>query len=150
MSTTDHTMKSIIALITLGSLVAPQAALAYGRHVRPYVGTQQTTCWADEYTETYVPGTRSNPGYVRIDVERVEYPCRRGLDTTNVRPYNPNTPDYVPTGRVDDNSCVEGAVIGGALAAGALAAGTRGPDQIWAIPLGVIGGSLIGCQVDGG
>ena len=143
-------MKSIIALFTLGTLIAPQAALATIRGHRPIIGTQQTTCWADEYTETYVPGTRNNPGYVRIDVERIEYPCRRGLDTTNVRPYNPNTPDYVPTGRVDDNSCVEGAVIGGALAAGALAAGTRGPDQIWAIPLGVIGGSLIGCQVDGG
>ena len=138
-------MKRTLALITLAAVTLPTAALA-----RPYVGTRETVCWTDEYTETYIPGTRSNPGYVRIDVERVEYPCRRALNTTNVRPYNPNEPDYVPTGRVDDNSCVEGAVIGGALAAGALAAGTRGPDQIWAIPLGVIGGSLIGCQIDGG
>lgn len=138
-------MKRTLALITLASVTLPTASLA-----RPYVGTRETVCWTDEYTETYIPGTRNNPGYVRIDVERVEYPCRRALNTTNVRPYNPNEPDYVPTGRVDDNSCVEGAVIGGALAAGALAAGTRGPDQIWAIPLGVIGGSLIGCQVDGG
>ena len=138
-------MKRTLALITLAAVTLPTAALA-----RPYVGTRETVCWTDEYTETYIPGTRSNPGYVRIDVERVEYPCRRALNTTNVRPYNPNEPDYVPTGRVDDNSCVEGAVIGGALAAGALAAGTRGPDQIWAIPLGVIGGSMIGCQIDGG
>ena len=138
-------MKRTLALITLAAVTLPTAALA-----RPYVGTRETVCWTDEYTETYIPGTRNNPGYVRIDVERVEYPCRRALNTTNVRPYNPNEPDYVPTGRVDENSCVEGAVIGGALAAGALAAGTRGPDQIWAIPLGVIGGSMIGCQIDGG
>ena len=139
-------MKRAIALGLLGVITAPQVALARS----PYVGTREMVCWRDEYTETYIPGTRNNPGYVRIDVERVEYPCRRRLDTTNIRPYDPNEPDYVPTGRVDDNSCVEGAVIGGALAGGALAAGTRGPDQIWAIPLGVIAGGLVGCQIDGG
>ena len=138
-------MKRALAAITLAAVTLPTVAIA-----RPYVGTREMVCWRDEYTETYIPGTRNNPGYVRIDVERVEYPCRRRLDTTNIRPYNPNEPDYVPTGRVDDNSCVEGAVIGGALAGGALAAGTRGPDQIWAIPLGVIAGGLVGCQIDGG
>ena len=138
-------MKSLIALSTLAALIAPQAALA-----RPYVGTVQTTCWRDEYRETYVPGNRNNPGFVRIDVERVEYPCRRRLDTTNIQPYDPYEPEYVPTGRVDDNSCVEGAIIGGILGGAAVAAGSRGPDMAWAIPLGVVGGGVVGCQIDGG
>ena len=67
-----------------------------------------------------------------------------------IRPYNPNEPDYVPTRPVDDNSCVEGAIIGGILGGAATAAGSRGPDMAWSIPLGVVGGSLIGCQIDGG
>ena len=138
-------MKKLIALATLAAVTLPTAALA-----RPYVGTRETVCWTDEYTETYIPGTRNNPGYVRIDVERVEYPCRRALNTTNVRPYNPNEPDYVPTRPVDDNSCIEGAIIGGILGGAATAAGSRGPDMAWAIPLGVVGGGLVGCQIDGG
>ena len=142
-------MKRLFALLTLGSIIAPQVALARSPH-RGYVGTQETICWRDEYRETYVPGTRRSPGYVRVDVERIEYPCRRRLDTTNIRPWNPNEPDYVPTGRVDDNSCVEGAIIGGILGGAAVAAGSRGPDMAWAIPLGVVGGGLVGCQIDGG
>ena len=51
---------------------------------------------------------------------------------------------------VDDNSCIEGAIIGGILGGAGGAAASRGPDMAWAIPLGVVGGSLVGCQVDGG
>lgn len=131
--------------MTLGSIIVPQASFA-----RPYVGTQEMICYRDEYTETYIPGTRSSPGYVRIDVETVEYPCRRRLDTTNVRPYNPNEPDYVPTGQVDDNSCIEGTIVGGVLGA-ALAGGMSESDSmIWSIPVGAVGGALVGCQLDGG
>ena len=139
-------MKRLFALLTLSSFVAPLGALA-----RPYVGTYEQQCWRDEYTETYIPGTRRNPGYVRVDVERVEVPCRRNrLNTTNIQPYDPYAPDYRPTGPVDDNSCIEGSIIGGILGGAAVAAGSRGPDMAWAIPLGVVGGSLVGCQIDGG
>ena len=140
-------MKRAIALATLAAVTLPTAALA-----RPYVGRMQATCWRDEYRETYIPGNRRNPGYVRVDVERVEFPCRgrNRLDTTNIRPYDPYAPEYVPTGTVDDNSCIEGSIIGGILGGAAVAAGSRGPDMAWAIPLGVVGGSLVGCQIDGG
>ena len=141
-------MKRLIALLTLGTIIVPQAALA--NHGRRYVGTQERTCWRDEYTETYIPGTRRNPGYVRVDVERVSVPCN-----PHASPHNPyifdehDPPNYQPT-NVDDNSCVEGAVLGGILGGAAVAAGSRGPDMAWAIPLGVVGGSLVGCQIDGG
>ena len=40
-------------------------------------------------------------------------------------PYDPDQPHYIPTGNVDDNSCVEGAIIGGILGGAAVAAGSR-------------------------
>lgn len=137
-------MNRLFALLTLGSIIVPQTSFA-----RPYVGTRETTCYRDEYREVYIPGTRNNPGYVRYDVERVEYQCRRALDTTNIGPWEP-TPEYVPVGRQDNNSCIEGSLIGGILGGAAGAAASRGQDMAWAIPVGVVGGALVGCQVDGG
>ena len=139
-------MKRIIALATLGALVAPQAALA-----NRFVGYEQQICYEEEIVEVYVPGNRYTRGYV--DYERVvnEVPCRRNrLDTNNVQPYDPRQPDYRPTRRVDDNSCVEGAILGGILGGGAAALGSRGDGYAWSVPLGVVAGSMIGCQVDGG
>ena len=106
-------MKRIIALGTLAAIVAPQVALA--GHIRHNAGRQEFTCYRNEYRERYVPGTRNSPGYVRHEMRTVEFPCRNRLDTTNIQPYDPYAPDYTPTGRVDDNSCVEGAIIGGIL-----------------------------------
>lgn len=140
-------MKRIIALATLGSIIVPQASVA-----RPYVGYHEAICYRDVYRETYHPGTYNRRGYVSYDVDRVRVPCRRApLNTNNIAPFDPhNPPNYRPVGRVDDNSCVEGAIIGGILGGALTAAGSRGPDMAWAIPLGVVGGGLVGCQVDGG
>ena len=27
---------------------------------------------------------------------------------------------------------------------------SRGDGRLWAIPLGIVGGSMVGCQIDGG
>ena len=48
-------------------------------------------------------------------------------------------------GHVDDNSCIEGSILGGIAGAGAGAALSRG-DGRWC-PLGIVGGSMVGCQV---
>ena len=147
-------MKRALALITLAAVTLPTAALArpWRPHYARYAGVYEETCWRDEYRETYVPGNRNRRGYVRVDVERVKVPCRRApLNTNNIAPFDPhNPPNYHPTRPVDDNSCIEGSIIGGILGGAAVAAGSRGPDMAWAIPLGVVGGSLVGCQIDGG
>ena len=141
-------MKSFIALATLGSIIVPQVALA--NHGHPYVGYEDNVCYRDRYVERYHPGTRYRSGYVTTDVERVRVPCNRN-SARNPYIFDQNDPpNYTPTGRVDDNSCVEGAIIGGILGGAAVAAGSRGPDMAWAIPLGVVSGGIIGCQVDGG
>ena len=103
-------------------------------------GSQQTKCYKNVYREEYVPGTRNSPGYVKKFNERVEVPCENQA----------RTQPYTPQRDVDDNSCVEGSIIGGIL--GGAAGGTLATKKnwIWSIPTGVVGGALVGCQVDGG
>ena len=100
-------------------------------------GTQQTACYETVYREEYVPGTKNNPGYVRRYNERVEVPCPRSQQTTQQQSR-------------DDNSCVEGTVIGGLLGGGIGGLVSRGNGRWIAVPTGAVAGALLGCQVDGG
>ena len=110
--------------------------------------SHQRTCFKSEYREEYIPGTENNPGYVKSYKERVKVPCKN-------RPrrhdhHHHHVPPAPTRSNVDDNSCVEGTVVGGILGGGAAALGSRGDGYAWSVPLGVVGGSLIGCQIDGG
>ena len=105
-----------------------------------------TQCFRDEYREEYVPGTQDKPGHVRHWTEKVEIPCRT---TPSARkPQAPN--DSSKAQKVDDNSCIEGSVIGGLLGTAAGAALSRGDGRWIGVPVGGAAGALIGCQVDGG
>ncbi len=126
----------LIPLLLLASL--PVSAYDYSQSG----GTRQTSCFKRVYREEYVPGTKRNPGYVRRYTEKVRVPCNR--TRTSPQPYQGHS------GHVDDNSCIEGAVIGG-IAGAALGAGlSRDEGNLIGIPLGIVGGALVGCQVDGG
>ena len=134
-------------------------------------GVKSTTCIKKIYREEYVPGSASNPGRVRSWYERKEVPCKghRHAHGSARRTHHHHYPvwieprggvhrrrkyyhDHMHSGnaKVDDNSCIEGSVIGGI--AGGAAGGTLATKKnwIWSIPLGVIGGAMVGCQVDGG
>ena len=136
-------------------------------------GVKSTTCIKKIYREEYVPGSASNPGRVRSWYERKEVPCKghRHAHGSARRTHHHHYPVWIePRGhgrkyhrnhmhsggtihgnaKVDDNSCIEGSVIGGI--AGGAAGGTLATKKnwIWSIPLGVIGGAMVGCQVDGG
>ena len=95
------------------------------------------TCTRNEYREEYIPGTRKEPGYVKKWEETVEVPCP-GVDSKT------NTKEF------DNNNCSEGTIAGGILGGGLATAISRGKDRWWAIPAGVIGGSMVGCEIDGG
>ena len=95
------------------------------------------TCTRNEYREEYIPGTRNSPGYVKTWEETVEVACPEVNSTTN---HN----------KIDNNDCTEGKIAGGILGGGLATAISRGKDRWWAIPAGVIGGSMAGCQIDGG
>ena len=132
-----------IALITLLALT-PTAVLAEQTEYRPG-GMSEETCFKYEYREEYVPGTSETPGYVKSYSDKIEVPCNRR-----------NRPEFMPpppvesVGPVDENSCIEGTILGG-LAGGALG-GVLATEEnwIWSIPTGIIGGAMTGCQIDGG
>ena len=52
--------------------------------------------------------------------------------------------------QVDDNSCIEGTVAGGLLGGALGGVLSKKENWIWAIPAGMVGGAMAGCQVDGG
>ena len=93
---------------------------------------KSVTCTRTEYKEEYIPGTKSNPGYVNSYEVEVVIPCGSSAQT------------------IDENDCSEGSFIGGLLGAGIALSTSRGKDRFWAVPAGGTAGALIGCQVDGG
>tara|TARA_Y100000817_G_scaffold250974_1_gene203367 strand:+ start:127 stop:561 length:435 start_codon:yes stop_codon:yes gene_type:complete len=142
-----------IALAALVALSAASPALA-GEYQAGY--SHERTCFKSEYREEYVPGTETDPGYVKSWKDTVEVPCE---DTpTYHREHNPNVGRSTGTYRrhvtvyenVDTNDCSEGTIAGGLLGGGLAGFGSRGKDRWWAIPAGIIGGSMVGCAMDGG
>ena len=103
-------------------------------------------CYRQEYREEYVPGTADSPGYIKSWTDTIEYPCKR----TRVE----RTPDNINRTRTyeeyDQNDCSDGKVAGALLGGGAAAALSRGDGRWWAIPLGAVVGSHIGCEAAGG
>ena len=130
-----------VLLASLLALTPVSASAEYVDSRSGYAHTQK--CYRSEYREEYIPGSEDNPGYVKSWKETIEYPC--------------NTPD-VGTRRqviervrkVDENDCTDGKVAGAILGGGVGAALSRDEGRWWAIPLGVVTGSAIGCDIDGG
>ena len=131
--------------ILLASILAltPVSAMA-GEYQEGYSASR--TCFREEYREEYVPGTAENPGYVRSWKETVEFPCKR--HHTSVEPRQSTvTRTY---DEYDTNDCSDGKIAGGLLGGGIGAAISRGDGRWWAIPLGAVVGSRIGCEIEGG
>ena len=105
--------------------------------------SKSRTCYRSEYREEYVPGTENDPGYVKSWKETLEVPCDPD-DVAGSKIIRKTVVEY------DDNDCSEGTVIGGLLGGGLAGFGTRGKDRWWAIPTGIVGGAMVGCQMDGG
>ena len=135
-------MKKPLAAIAALFLMVP-ALPAQADYRRPG-GVSERTCYKEVYREEYIPGTKEKPGRVRRWTETKEVPCKGPKqEPTYVRP-SPRSVDE------DVNSCVEGSVLGGIAGAAAGAALSRDEGRWIGIPLGIVGGSLIGCQIDGG
>ena len=115
--------------------------------------SHERTCFRSEYREEYIPGTEDDPGYVRSWKETIEVPCE-------VQPHRDPHPNVgrSPTYRrnvtvyeeVDTNDCSDGKIAGGLLGGAAGAALSQGDGRWWAIPLGAVVGSAIGCDAAGG
>ena len=93
---------------------------------------KSVTCTRTEYREEYIPGTKSNPGYVKSYEVDVEIPCG-GAKAEKI-----------------NDDCTDGKIAGALLGGGVGGAISRKEGRWWAVPLGAVTGAAIGCQVDGG
>ena len=50
----------------------------------------------------------------------------------------------------DTNRCIAGTIAGGVVGAGLGAVVTQGRGRWLGVPVGAVGGALLGCQIDGG
>ena len=130
-----------IALATLLALT-PISALA-----DDYQAGYSTSrnCFKTEYREEYIPGTAESPGYVQSFHETIEVPCKHSAESLRRGGYTRKT-----TIEYDSNDCSDGKIAGGLLGGGLGAALSREDGRWWAIPLGAVLGSRIGCEMEGG
>ena len=139
-------MKLFAALLLIGVTSAP--AFAGGPRTGGWV--RERECYRREYRERYVPGTRWSSGYVQRYYKKVRIPCEGPRFMPQVSPDYYYEEEHPNMGRHDDNSCIEGSILGGIAGGGLGAALSRDAGRLWAIPLGIVGGAVAGCQVDGG
>ena len=130
-----------VLLASLLALTPVSASAEYVDSRSGYAHTQR--CYRSEYREEYIPGSEDNPGYVKSWKETIEYPCN-DPDTRTRRQVIERVEE------IDDNDCTDGKVAGAILGGGVGAALSRDEGRWWAIPLGVVTGSAIGCDIDGG
>ena len=145
-------MKTALAVLLALTPVSALASPVYSDSQPGY--SNQRSCFKTEYREEYIPGTEDNPGYVKSWKDTVEVPCRDANPDVGWRRTTPPTerPYYRRHVTVyeDTNDCTDGKIAGGLLGGGAAAAMSRGDGRWWAIPLGVVVGSHIGCDAAGG
>ena len=130
-----------IALATLLALT-PISALA-----DDYQAGYSTSrnCFKTEYREEQIPGTAESPGYVQSFHETIEVPCKHSAESLRRGGYTRKT-----TIEYDSNDCSDGKIAGGLLGGGLGAALSRDDGRWWAITLGAVLGSRIGCEIEGG
>ena len=130
-----------IALATLLALT-PVSALA-----DDYQAGYSTSrnCFKTEYREEYIPGNADSPGYVQSFHETIEVRCEHSSESLRRGGFTRKT-----TIQFDNNDCTDGKIAGGLLGGGVGAALSRGDGRWWAIPLGAVLGSRIGCEIEGG
>ena len=134
--------------ILLASIIAltPVSVLAERPDEQQAGYSRTKTCYRTEYREEYVPGTEDDPGFVHSWKETIEFPCQPQSRATGT-PRRQVVEEYR---EVDDNDCTDGKIAGGILGGAAGAALSRGDGRWWAIPLGVVTGATIGCDLNGG
>lgn len=142
-------MKLALAALLIAASAMPADAKP-GRYSSRPGYAEEEKCFRKQYREEYVPGTSRNPGYVKKYHKRVKVPCERPRFMPQTTPHYHYEEQHPNVGNVDNNSCIEGSILGGIAGGGLGAALSRKDGRLWAIPTGIVGGALLGCQVDGG
>jgi len=143
-------MKLLAALLLIGVTSAPALAGPATGSYRSRGGyAEEEKCYRREYREEYVPGTMKNPGYVRSYKKKVRVPCEQPSFMPRKHRHHHYREAHPNVGRVDNNSCIEGTVAGGLLGGALGGVLSKKENWIWAIPTGMVGGAMVGCQIDG-
>ena len=129
--------------LLLASLIALTPVSASADDVIKWETTSKT-CYRETYREEYIPGTREDPGFIKTYNELIEVPCRDIYADSDPVIRRETVVEY------DDNDCTDGKVAGALLDGAAGAAMSRDDGRWWAIPLGAVIGSKIGCDAAGG
>ncbi len=138
-------MKRILAfllVLPMGCTPAVAAEVWEDGTLRQPGYSKSRTCYKSVYKEEYVPGTECDPGDVKASKETIEVPC--GEDVVGSKVIRSTVVEY------DTNDCSDGTIAGALLGGGLAGFGSRGKDRWWAIPTGILGGAMVGCQIDGG
>ena len=123
----------VFALSFCSNAIANESQAGYSRSKK---------CTRNEYREEYFPGTEDSPGYVKSWTETMEVPCDKSYSST-VRGPRRQRETY-------SEDCGTGNKVAGGLLGGAAgAAMSRGDGRWWAVPIGAVVGSKIGCEVTG-
>ena len=104
-------------------------------------------------TEEYVPGYYDSRGqYVGgyIKHSRSKVSCGNMQPTYHHEPTYHQPTYHQPSAPVDNNDCSGGTVAGALIGGGLAGYGSRGKGRWWAIPAGIVGGAMLGCQISGG
>ena len=128
--------------LLLASLIALTPVSASSEDVIGWETTSKT-CYRETYREEYIPGTKEDPGFIKTYNELIEVPCRNDKYADPIIKRETVVEN-------DDNDCTDGKVAGAVLGGGLGAAISRGEGRWWAIPLGAVVGSKIGCDAAGG
>ena len=136
---------SLLLLLPIGCTPAVAAEVWEDGTMRQPGYSKSRTCYKSVYKEEYVPGTELDPGYVKTSKETIEVPCKDNPESLRSGGYTRKT-----TIEYDNNDCSDGKIAGGLVGGGIGAAISRGDGRWWAIPLGAVLGSRIGCEVEGG
>ena len=129
--------------LLLASLIALTPVSASADDVIQWETTSKT-CYRETYREEYVPGTKEDPGFIRTFNELLEVTCQDDYADSDPIIRRETVVEY------DDNDCTDGKVAGAVLGGGLGAAISRDDGRWWAIPLGAVIGSKIGCDAAGG
>ena len=136
-------MKIALAALIALTPISVSAAEVWENGIEHQPGYARTrTCYKSVYKEEYVPGTEFDPGYVKSSKETIEVPCKDVASDSRI--IRRTVVEY------DTNDCSDGTIAGALLGGGLAGFGSRGKDRWWAIPSGIIGGAMVGCQLDGG
>ena len=132
-------MKKLLPVLLVATMVAPVQA-------RESQAGYSNQCFREVYREEYIPGTMGNrKGRVRSWTEQEEVPCSGTSCPAATRDGQPVTTRTWTTTLVLKVLC-----LGGLVGAAGGAALSRDEGNFIGIPLGIVGGALVGCQIDGG